>query len=201
LSNQTENTSLTKILDSIREDVGGKATKRITLGRITRAINHKGFGMLLLAPTGVLMLPTGAVPGVPIVCALFITVISVQILLGRENVWLPRWMRRLSLSKKRFNKTIRDAKPYAKKIDGIVQARFSLLTSDLAHKIAALICIALCVPLAFIGFIPFLPMLLSLPILFFALGMCVKDGFLILCGFIAAVILVLLIPCLLGVCA
>ncbi len=200
MTSSDENTSLTEILDTIKEDVDAKSRTKVTLGNITRCINQQGFGVMLLAPAGLLLLPTGAVPGVPIVCALFITMIALQLLLGRESVWLPKWMRKLSFSKKRFNRTIRHAKPLAEKIDGMVQPRFSLLTSDVAHRIVAAICIALCIPMAFIGFIPFLPMLLSLPIVFFALGMCVKDGFLTLCGFAVVCALLVAVPCLFGLC-
>jgi hypothetical protein len=200
MSNEAENVSLTEILDTIKEDVDKNAKAKITLGSVTRCINQQGFGVLLLAPAGLLMLPTGAVPGVPIVCALFITMIAGQLVVGREDVWLPRWMRRLSLSKKKFNRTIRHAKPYAEKIDDMVQPRFPFLTSDPAHRLVAAICIALCIPMAIIGFIPFLPMLLSVPIVFFALGMCVKDGFLTLCGLVTAATLIVVVPCIAGFC-
>ncbi len=200
MSDQNEQTTLTEILETIKEDVGAKTKTKVTLGNVTRAVNQQGFGVLLLAPAGLLMLPTGAVPGVPIVCALFISMIALQLLVGREDVWLPKWMRKISLSKKSFNRTIRHAKPYAKKLDSMVQPRFGLLTSDTAHRFIAAICIALCIPMAGIGFIPFLPMLLSLPILFFALGMCVKDGFLTLCGLTITIALAVLIPCLFGLC-
>ena len=200
MSNDAENVSLTEILDTIKEDIDKKGQTKVTLGRVTRCINQQGFGVLLLAPAGLLILPTGAVPGVPIVCALFITLIAGQLALGREDVWLPRWMRRLSLSKEKFNRTIRHAKPYAEKIDGLVQPRFGFLTTDFAHRIIATICIALCIPMAIIGFIPFLPMLLSIPIVFFAVGMCVKDGFLTLCGLAAAATLIIIVPCIAGIC-
>ncbi len=200
MSNDAETTTLTELLDTIKEDVSSGTKNKVTLGKVTRVIKQQGFGALLLAPAGILILPVGAIPGVPIACSVFITLIAGQIVIGREEVWLPKRLRTLSMSRSKFIQTVRRAKPFAKKIDTVVQARFEVLTTDFAHRIVASICIALAIPMAFIGFIPFIPMLLALPILFFSLGMCVKDGFLTLCGFGAAAALIFAVPCLVGLC-
>ena len=156
MSNNAESTTLTELIDTIKEDVSNGTKKEVTLGKVTRVVKQQGFGALLLVPAGILILPLGAVPGIPIACSVFITLIAGQIVIGREEVWLPKRLRKLSMNRSKFIQTLRRAKPFAKKIDTVVQPRFEFLTTDLIHRVVAALCIALAIPMAFIGFIPFI---------------------------------------------
>jgi hypothetical protein len=199
LTDDVESTSLTELLDNIQDGVNPDKEK-LTLDNVRRLLKRQGFGAMLLAPAAVLLLPTGAIPGVPVACAVFICLVAGQIVLGREEVWIPKRLRKVTVSRKKFVRGLRRAKPIAEKIDDVVQPRFEFLTNDITHRLAAAICIALSLPMIFIGFIPFVPMLLALPILFFALAMCVRDGFLMLCGFAVVISLIAAVPCLAGLC-
>jgi hypothetical protein len=85
-------------------------------------------------------------------------------------------------------------KPYAEALDEVVYPRFEFLTDTHIQRLIAVICVAISLVMAFFGFIPFLPMIASLPILMFAIGLSLRDGLLTLFGFVFSIIMIAALP-------
>lgn len=203
VSEETQTVTLTELLDTIHADAqkdSNANTPHITVGKVTKSLKREGLGAMLLMPSAILVLPTGAIPGVPIACAAVIALVSIQILIGQEKLWFPKFLRRQSFNRRRFLNFLRRAKPYAEKIDYIAQPRFAFVNSPVVHRVAAALCLLLSIPIAFVGFVPYLPALLAFPMLFIGLGMCVSDGFLILLGIAVAIGITITVPCMMNVC-
>ena len=176
-----KSSDLTEILEILRDEASGG---KIKIDNIVKTFNHRGFGPLLLAPAMIIILPTGAIPGVPALCSLFIILVSVQILLKRRHPWLPKRFRDASIEAKKIQSAVQILKPYTQKIDRYVKNRLSVLSdNEISQRIVALVTLILAVMIIFIGFIPIAPALLALPILFFALGLSVHDGILLTFGY------------------
>lgn len=176
-----ENKALTGTLQILEDETSGS---RVVFGEVVEALNHRGFGPLLMAPALLTILPTGAIPGIPILSAVFIFLIAGQIVAGRRYPWLPRRLTEFSFEREKLLSAIERAKPYTKTIDRFVRPRLGFFSRKIFHSIIAAICCVLALGMAAVGFIPFVPALICLPILFFALGISAKDGALILVGFI-----------------
>ncbi len=173
--------ALTRALTTLEQEVGGPKS-RITVEDMVEALNHKGFGYLLLAPSLLTILPTGALPGVPAICGFLIFLVSAQILFDRHYPWLPRFVKNLSVDSDKLASAIAKAKPAAKKIDRYIHPRFEFMSKGYAQKLIAALCCLLGIFMVMIGFIPFAPMIISLPILLLALGVSAKDGLFVLLG-------------------
>lgn len=192
--NENQN-SLTDLLESVSTNV---KSDPVDIGDLVHACSYHGFGALLLIPAGLTILPTGAIPGVPAVCGILMALISIQIVAGCEEPWVPKRLKIFSLSKKKLKKSIEHSKAYTEKIDYFLDSRLEFLTTSISQRIVGFITFFLSLLIVVIGFIPFVPTLLAMPILFFALGYSVNDGLLIAIGLFLVSISALWIPFLLS---
>lgn len=178
---------LTDILDELKQDTDGD---EISLGDVIEAFEGRGFGPLLLAPALIAMLPTGAIPGVPAICGVFITLVSAQILMGRSHPWMPGKLREVSFDREKFTDSVAKAKPWTRKIDHVVGRRLELLTRQTAQRIVAGIAIGLSLIMIPMEVIPLACAIPGGAIALFALGLSAKDGVLVLLALITAVVAV-----------
>ncbi|MBI1301908.1 MAG: exopolysaccharide biosynthesis protein [Alphaproteobacteria bacterium] len=183
--------ALTETLQTIQDETEGD---EISFADIVEALNHRGFGALLTAPALIAVLPTGAIPGVPFLCAVFITLVAAQIAIGRRYPWIPKRLQDVSFSRKKYKSAVKKAKVYTEWIDGFFHERLSFLTNDIAQRLIAVLCIFLALSIIPIGFIPFAAALPSITILIFGLSLSVRDGLLALIGFLVMAVTVAAIP-------
>ena len=181
---------LADTLQIIKEETEGQ---KITIGEITEALNHRGFGPMLLIPVVLTILPTGAIPGVPVLCSCLIVLTSGQIICGRHYPWLPKWVKNFSFERKKFLSAMNKTKPIVTVIDHYVSPRLDFFSNDIMQRIIACFCLVLALMIAVVGFVPFMPALISIPILFFALGLSSKDGIMTLAGFMLTITVTILI--------
>lgn len=166
---------------------GAKSGTRLRLGDILEALETRGFGPLLLVPCIFIMLPTGAIPGVPDIGAIFMILIAAQMIAGRTTPWIPKRMEKLSISAKKFDSAVKKASPALHKVDKMTHRRATAFTGPLFQKIAAALIIVQSLLVMAIGVIPFLPDVLVAPIFLLALGFTARDGLLSVAGLVLMV--------------
>ena len=172
--------SLTSILKTIQNEL---EKSNPTFGTLVHRFERRGFGPLLIFPAMLIVLPTGAIPGMPAVCALFIILNCVQIIIGKQKPWLPQKIEDLDLSSDKYPNQIESILPYTRKIDRYIYPRLTFLFNPPMLKILAALCIILALSMIAFSLIPFAAMLPALAILLFSLGIAAFDGLLLLGGF------------------
>ncbi len=177
--------NLTEIIECLT--VGAKSEK-ITLGHIVEQFKYRGFGPLMLIPALFVILPTGAIPMLPAFCGLILGFICLQIVFGREHPWIPKRLEEFSIPKATLENAVKRAKPYTQRIDRILHERLTVLIHPISKRLAAACCCMLCIGMILIGFIPLLPAVLALPVLFFGLGYIARDGLMIGLGFLTVTV-------------
>lgn len=183
--------NLTDILEAIEDKSSGT---KIDFDEMVEALKHRGFGPLLIGPALIVVLPTGAIPGVPSLCAIMIILISGQLVFGKRFPWIPQRLKDISFERKKYQDAVKKAKPYTEWIDGFFHPRFKFLTEDIAQRIIAVICIALSLLMIAFELVPFAAALPALAILLFGLSISIHDGLLTLIGLILMVCAVSIIP-------
>lgn len=149
----------------------------VSAGEVVDAFSRRGFGPLLILPSVICILPTGAIPGVPAICGLLMLTFSLQMLFARETPWLPDWLRDKSIRSERIQSASQKGMPWAKWLDAQFRDRIEVLANPgPARIISAIVITVLAMIVIFFGFIPFLPALFSLPVLLLGLGMVFRDG-------------------------
>lgn len=191
----SKDTTISALMEKVINESEGD---KIEIGEIVEIIGARGFGPLLLLPTIVTLLPTGALPFVPAICGIFIICISLQIAIGRKEPWLPKFLKEAGLSKEKFETSFKNKKSFIRKIDNLLDRRLQILTKETSQRIAGAVISLLALGMIFIGFIPFAPDFFALPILFFALGYMSKDGLLVLMGYIGVAVALGFMPWMIG---
>lgn len=172
-------------LEGVLRDLSGLAGNggTVEIGRLVDALGRRGFGPLLLVLSLLLILPIGAIPGVPAAVGLLVASMGVQIVLGGRGVWLPARLRRIGIGASRVDWAVARLKPATKRLrrvlrprlETLAQSRVSLMAIGGVLVLAGLAMIA-------IGFVPGLPFLFALPVLVYALGLTGGDGLVVIAG-------------------
>ena len=170
-------------LEALINKLGRAATTngaKISVDEIMDAVGRRSFGPLLLLAGLLGMTPVAAVPTAPTLIAIITILVAGQLLFGRDYFWLPKVLLNLSVKADKVKKAAKIAKKPAAFIDKLVRPRLTVLTTPIADRVVAGVCvlIALCVPpLELLPFAAFIP---SAAIFIFGLGLIARDGLLIL---------------------
>ncbi|WP_334162765.1 exopolysaccharide biosynthesis protein [Phenylobacterium sp.] len=157
---------------------------KVSVGEIMDTIGKRSFGPLLLLGGLLGMTPVSAVPTAPTIIALITLLVSVQLLFGRESVWIPRFLEKLSVKADRVKKTVKVSRKPARIVDRLVKPRLEALTRPWADRVVALVCMLVAMvvpPLELLPFVAFVP---SMAIATFGLGLIARDGLLVLTAFV-----------------
>lgn len=168
--------NLTELLEELDREIAGD----ISLGDILQHFNSRGFGPLLVLPALLVLLPTGAIPGVPTTCASFIVLIAGQLLLGREMPWLPRRLAHFSFEHRRLSHGVERARPWTRRLDRLLKPRLSFMTRGLAYRGIAVLTILLATTMVPLELVPFAAALPAATLLLLGLGLIGEDGLVIL---------------------
>lgn len=99
--------TLEDIFERLEKDVTGS---HASVGDIVASFERRGFGPLLLVPSLFLVLPTGAIPGAPLVCGIIIMLITIQIMLGFTHPWIPKRLKSITFDGEVLEKGLRKTK-------------------------------------------------------------------------------------------
>jgi len=173
-------------LTSIANDMGkggDQSSDYVTIGEIVTSVESRGFSAIITVLALFIVLPTGAIPGVPAVMAMLIIFIATQSVLGLKKLPLPALGAKFSIERKKMNALIEKSQPALQLIDRFIKPRLVLLCNPLMEWIIAVLCIVLALTFFPLGFIPFATMIPATAILFLSAGLLVRDGVLVLLGF------------------
>lgn len=140
----------------------------------------RSFGPFIMIPAVLEITPVGGIPGVPTVLALFIALIAVQLLIGRDHVWMPQFVQRRAVGSKQLHKAVGKLKGMADFLDRHSKGRLEGLTKGTAIKLVAAVIIALCCTVPPLEFLPFASTIPMLAIAVLGLALTVRDGALLL---------------------
>ena len=84
---------------------------KVSVDEIVDAVGHRSLVPLLLVPALLCATPLSGIPGVSMVAGVAIAIISFQLLMSVEQVWLPRRLLRQTVDGKSLDKALRSARP------------------------------------------------------------------------------------------
>lgn len=178
--------NLQQMLDRI--GISTKDTERPSLGRIVETIGGRSFGPLLLMAGIVMTSPLGGIPGMPTTMGIMVLLIAVQLLFGRQNFWLPRWLLKRSVAKNRICKMVNWLRPSARFIDRCIRPRLSVFIQGASIHVIASVCIVIAVGLPMMELIPFSAHAAGIALTAFGLSLIARDGLVALLAFLATAI-------------
>ncbi|WP_282025265.1 exopolysaccharide biosynthesis protein [Limimaricola cinnabarinus] len=170
-----------EILDRLEQE--GRNDDRATVGDVTGALGDRGFGPFLFVPALIEITPIGGVPGVPTILALIIALFAVQIVMQRDEMWLPGFLENRSVSGDKLAESADKLRGIGRWLDRWFHGRLEALTGPKASRIAGIAVLLLCLTVPPLEFIPFASTAPMAAIAAFGLAMTLRDGLLMALGF------------------
>ena len=171
--------NLETLIERIREMTLEK--DHVSLDDILNASGRKSFGFFLLLAGLITLAPLiGDIPGVPTLMGTFVIILSVQLLLRRDRMWLPAFMRNRTLEQEKILNALRRLEPVMKFIDRILKPRLTVMTGGLMQYVIAGICVTTAAFMPVMEFIPFSANIAGIILTVFGLALLANDGLLVL---------------------
>ncbi len=172
------------LLDELTED------EPVTLGELRDRLARRGFGLLMIVlalPTFIPFLP----PGSAAVIGLLYVLLSLQMLFGKDEPWLPKRIGQYRLSARTITALRTRAIPFLRRVERFSRPRALPLDEPVVSRGVALVVLVLGVVL--FAPVPFLNTLPALAVLLMGIGLLNRDGIFIAAGFLLTVLTVLIL--------
>ncbi|MBT9383937.1 exopolysaccharide biosynthesis protein [Pseudooceanicola sp. CBS1P-1] len=173
--------SLSDILDALEN--AGQGDEKVSVGDIMSEIGLRAFAPVILVPALILVSPLSGIFGLPTLGALFIFLITIQKLLGRDQVWVPGWLRRRQVHEDKLARAVGWLRRPCGWVDKRTHRRLTGLVSRPANTVTLLVILAICLVIPALELLPMVTSLFALALSFFAIGLLSRDGLFTLLGY------------------
>jgi hypothetical protein len=167
--------------DLLISAVSGES-ERVTIAEILDALDNRAFGLatLLFAIPSVIPMP----PGVPTVVGIALLIVSLQMVMGRQELWLPKILSKQGFSRKSLVAGFEKIKPQLEFIEKFAKPRLLILTGKAGTVLIGIIILVMAVILI----LPLppggnFPPALACAVL--GMGLVERDGIIVLIGLVA----------------
>ena len=152
-----------------------------TIGDLANSLGERAFGALMFIFAMPNVIPTP--PGTSAILGLPLVILTWQVLMGRQTLWLPEVVRKRRISKEMLHSFVTKVTPMMAKLERVLKPRLGfVVASDLAERLIGLVAF----PLALILFLPIpfgnIPPALAIACL--ALGLAERDGLAVIAGYV-----------------
>lgn len=179
---------LSGLLDTMSATAADK--EKIHIRDIMQALGSRSLGPLLTLAGIVTVMPViGDIPGVPVLMGCLVMLVAIQLLVGREHPWLPKWLLERAVSHEKFCKVVKMSRKPARFMDRLTTRRLSRLIEGIGQYVIALVCIAIACLTPFMELVPMSANVAGIALLAFGLALIARDGLLALIAFISVTLL------------
>lgn len=192
--NQQQGESLSP-LTQMKDDITLSPKNNISMKDIFDLTRHEGGSAILIAALSLAtILPFGAVPGVPAIVGMALSLLFLDKLLWFYELKMPPVASKVRVSRGFALKVFSGMdKCFSKFAIHAQEDRLSFLNSGISIRIIAALGLLLSISMILLGFIPFVPTLLMIPVLMFSTGLILKDGLFVAFGYLSVMILAVLV--------
>lgn len=159
----------------------------VCIGDVLDDFGGRSFGPFILIFALLELTPIGAIPGAPTVLASIIALVAVQMLFGKEHIWMPQWLQQRAVESKKLHKGIAKLRGIAHWLDEHSHGRLEGLTEGVWIKIAAVVILLLCATVPPLEVLPFASSAPMLAIAAIGLALTVRDGVIMLAALALAI--------------
>ncbi|MCJ8520771.1 hypothetical protein ABID21_003825 [Pseudorhizobium tarimense] len=178
----TENTrALSDVLDQLESSAHGDS---IMVQEVIEKLGHKSFASLMLVFSLISTSPASAIPGITATVAVIVFILVVQMIIGRDCVWLPSFITHRRMSTTKLCKGIGWLRKPVGFVERFLKARLTFLFHRPWLWLPLSLILALTLFMPFMEIIPTSGSIASAVIALFAAGMLTRDGALVVLSLI-----------------
>lgn len=167
--------SLPQIVERV---IAAAGRDEVTLGDLVTAFGRASFTPLLLVPSLAVVTPLSGIPLFSSLCGILIFLVSIQMLLRRRHVWLPRWIMERRVAGKRVRQTFAAMRGPAGWLDRHTHKRLTIFMHRPFIFVPQLVCVLSGLAMPFLELVPFSSSVLGAGVFLLALAMLTRDGLL-----------------------
>ncbi|MFC4174146.1 exopolysaccharide biosynthesis protein [Microvirga sp. GCM10011540] len=179
--------ALSDVLDQLESSAHGES---IAVQEVIEKLGHKSFASLMLVFSLISTSPASAIPGITATVAVIVLILVVQMIIGRNCVWLPDFITRRHMSTTKLCKGISWLRKPVRFVERLLRPRLTFLLHRPWLLLPLVLILALTLFMPFMEVIPTSGSIASAVIAFFAAGLLTRDGGLVL----VSLILLLAVP-------
>jgi hypothetical protein len=127
----------TRPFSQVIEDIGKRDDPRLYLGELVNAFGERGFGALMLF-FGLLNIAIGIIPGTTTILGAPLLLIGFQLVIRRDQVWLPRWALKRWIEREAYRVGVDRVLPRFRKAERLSRPRLSIMTSEVSEVLIGL---------------------------------------------------------------
>lgn len=169
--------SLSKLITDYTDSLDGEET---SVAAILEAFHERGLGILLIFFAAPMALPVPVPPGINIMLAMPLLLLTAQQALGRHTVWMPQRIKQKTIASQKLKSLLYRVAKWLAKMEKFIRPRLGFVTQDGPSRIAGLLgfimALSVCIPLPLTNTVP------SLGIFLMAVGVSMRDGLTVLAG-------------------
>ena len=172
-----------KPVQSILTRLRDKADQpKVTTEELVTAFGTASFVPALMIPAILVVSPLSGIPLFSSFMGVTIALIAVQLVFGRETLWLPGWLMNRTVAGEKLGKAVDRIGGVAKWIDAHTRQRLRWLRSPPVTLLAEIACVICGAAMPFLEIVPFSSSILGAAVCSFAIGLLARDGLFILAG-------------------
>lgn len=177
--------------ESVEEVIGelddlASRNDKVRVGDVLDDFGGRSFGPFILIFALLEITPIGAIPGAPTTLASIIALLAVQLLIGKEHIWMPQFIQDRAIGSKKLHKAVQKMRGTAHWLDQHSRDRLDFLTEGKWLRLVAIAILMLCATVPPLEFLPFASSGPMLAIAAIALALIVRDGLVMLVALLLA---------------
>ncbi|EMD84313.1 exopolysaccharide biosynthesis protein [Pacificimonas flava] len=186
MKDETSN-ALSEILEELEASVSGES---IAVEDVVERMGESSFASLMLVFSLISTSPASAIPGITAIVAVIVFILTVQMIAGRDHVWLPPFVMRRRMARDKVCKGIAWIRKPVSWVEKFLRPRFTWLLKKPWILVLQFLILGLTLVMPFMEIVPTSGSLASAVIALASAGLLTRDGALIL----IAGVLLLIVP-------
>jgi hypothetical protein len=160
----------------VLDDIGAKDDPKLYLGELVNAFGERGFGALMVF-FGLVNAIASPIPGSTTILGAPMLLICLQLVIRRDQLWMPKWALKSSLPRENYRATIGRVRKPLLAVERLSRPRLGFMSSEVAEVligiVTTLLTVIVMLPIFGGNLFP------SLFVALFGFGLMQRDGVLI----------------------
>ncbi len=175
---------LRDLLSRVERAGDGGDTAQVHLRDVVGELGQASFAPFILLPGLILLVPgIGDLPGVPVTMGALVVLSASQLLVHRHDLWLPDWLGRRSIERRKLKKSLSWMRPVAKLLDRVTRPRLTGIVRGAGVGLMLISCILIATATPVMEIVPLLANIAGAALVGFGLALFARDGVLALLAF------------------
>ncbi|MGN7867499.1 exopolysaccharide biosynthesis protein [Paracoccus sp. 22332] len=174
--------TIQELLEAAGDASDGDTT---TVGQIVESLGENSLTPNLIFVALAVVSPLSGIPLFSSICGITIALISMQMLVGRDHLWLPDFVMSRQIDSGKLDRALQALRRPAGWLDRITRPRLRLLVRGPVRKLTQALCMICGMTMPFLEVVPFTSTLLGAVVSLLAFGMLARDGLFTVLGLAA----------------